>query len=82
MQIELFPTNIHLTKVKPKQNMHRFYDLYLLPDLFGGCDFMRVYGRIGTSGRTITAHYKDEGRAQTALNLWKSKKEKRGYTSP
>jgi predicted DNA-binding WGR domain protein len=79
MQTELFPTNVHLTKVEPKQNMHRFYRMYLLPDLFGGCDLMRIYGRIGSSGRTITAYYQDEGHAQTALNHWKEKKQKRGY---
>lgn len=77
--MELFPTSAFLTKVRPPENMRRFYALQLMPDLFGGCSLVRRWGRLGTYGQTRVDHYEAEGLAVDALRDWIAAKTKRGY---
>lgn len=78
-QLELFPTSLRLTRIDPEQNMRRFYQLALQPDLFGGCTLIREWGRIGNGGRVLTETHANEGQAVDALITMQRQKTRRGY---
>jgi len=44
---------IRLEKHVPIENQHRFYNLDISPDLFGGWLLIREYGRVGSPGRLL-----------------------------
>jgi predicted DNA-binding WGR domain protein len=44
---------VHLRRVDPACNMHRFYRLDIQPDLFGRMLLMKQWGRVGTHGRMV-----------------------------
>ena len=78
-QLEMFPEDIRIERVDPEANMHRFYRLRLMPDLFGGVSLLREWGRIGTQGRHRIELFADAGRAADALAALYQAKQKRGY---
>lgn len=80
-QIEMFPSRLRLTRVEPEANVHRYYALEVLPDLFGGASLVRAWGRIGLSRTTRIELHPDEGRALDALRDWEAAKRRRGYAS-
>ena len=41
---------ITLTRLEPAKNLHRFYALYLTPNLFGEWVLVAEWGRIGSPG--------------------------------
>lgn len=71
---------VQLRRVDPAQNMRRFYSLALQPDLFGGCDLVREWGRIGQAGTVKCEHYPSPLEAQQALEAKRREKEKGGYS--
>ena len=79
VQLEVFPTCLHLQKVDAARNMRRFYRMTIQQDLFGGASLVRVWGRIGTRGRQLVNTHADEGRAITALMKLAHEKRRRGY---
>ncbi|MEO1147505.1 MAG: WGR domain-containing protein [Cyanobacteria bacterium J06638_22] len=78
-QLELFPEDIRIERVDPKANMHRFYRLRLMPDLFGGVSLLREWGRIGAQGRLRVELFADAGQAADAMVTVYRAKQKRGY---
>lgn len=78
-QLEIFPGNVRVERCEPEQNRHRFYRMYVQPDLFGGCTLFREWGRIGTAGRQMRDVFEDEGQAIDALLLMFKRKRRRGY---
>lgn len=48
-QFEIFPTDLHLSRVNPALNMNRFYRMTVQRDLFGRASLIRIWGRIGDS---------------------------------
>lgn len=78
-QFEIFPTDLHLRRVDPALNMNRFYRMTVQRDLFGGASLIRVWGRIGTTGRQKVDTHADEGRAVTARMTLAQHKRRRGY---
>lgn len=46
------PSEIHLRRIDPSQNMARFYVLSVQPNLFGGSSVVREWGRIGRRGQS------------------------------
>jgi predicted DNA-binding WGR domain protein len=50
MQLDLFPTDLHLTCIDPAANKRRFYHLSIQPTLFGEWALVREWGRIGRGG--------------------------------
>ena len=78
-QLEIFPDRIRIERREPKHNRHRFYRMYVQPDLFGGCALFREWGRIGTAGRQVREVFADEGQAADALVSVFRKKRRRGY---
>jgi len=63
---------VHLRRVDPARNMHRFYRLDVQPDLFGGVLLVKEWGRIGAQGRMVAERYDSEALAAEALR-------RRGY---
>ncbi|MEY8834806.1 WGR domain-containing protein [Phaeobacter italicus] len=78
-QLEMFPDDIRIERVDRDINMHRFYRLRLMPDLFGGVSLLREWGRIGTQGRHRIDCFEDLGRAADAMSALYRAKLKRGY---
>jgi predicted DNA-binding WGR domain protein len=70
-----------LRRVDEARNMARFYRLDVQPDLFGGCSFIREWGRIGSSGTVRVLHFPTEAEALAALERQRRAKERRGYAS-
>jgi predicted DNA-binding WGR domain protein len=70
---------VQLRRVDEAQNMRRFYSLALQPDLFGGCDLVREWGRIGQAGTVKRDRYPSPIEAQQALEAKQREKEKGGY---
>ncbi len=70
---------VHLTRVDPSCNMHRFYSLALAVSLFGECGVVRHWGRIGTSGQHRTDWYNQALKAEATLQALLRTKRRRGY---
>ena len=70
---------IRLTRIDPDQNMSRYYQLHLQPGLFGDCDLVREWGRIGSSGTIRTSPYPNLAAATAALAEAVTQRHKRGY---
>ena len=74
------PTNpIHLRRIDPAQNMHRFYALSIQPTLFGGTSVIRNWGRIGTNGQSMMETFDTAADADKAILRLKRIKARRGY---
>jgi len=82
VQLEVFPTDLHLRRIDPACNMRRFYRLSVQRDLFGGACLIREWGRIGYRGQVLIETYEDEGKAITALIKLAAIKRRRGYCLP
>lgn len=78
-QLEMFPDDTRIERVDHDINMHRFYRLRLMPDLFGGVSLLREWGRIGTQGRHRIELFEDAGGAADAMSALYRAKQKRGY---
>lgn len=72
---------VQLRRVDPAQNMRRFYSLALQPDLFGGCDLVREWGRIGQAGTVRRDCYPSPAEAQAALEAMQRAKVRKGYAA-
>ena len=70
---------IRLTRIVPDLNMSRYYQLHLQPGLFGDCDLVREWGRIGSSGTIRTSPYPTQAAATAALAEAVTQRHKRGY---
>ena len=68
-----------LTRIDPDRNMSRYYQLHIQPSLFGDCDLVREWGRIGSPGTIRTAIYPDQAAATAALADAVKRRHKRGY---
>lgn len=82
VQLEVFPTDLHLRRIYPACNMRRFYHLIVQRDLFGGACLIRECGRIGYRGQVLIETHDDEGKAITALMKVAAEKRRRGYSLP
>ena len=78
-QLDFFPASIQLECVEPATNKYRFYQLRVLPDLFGNASLQRNWGRIGSAGRQRIALFQHEGQAANAMNKIIKEKLRRGY---
>ncbi|MCJ8507050.1 WGR domain-containing protein [Rhizobium lemnae] len=73
---------VHLHRIDPERNMHRFYLLSLQPTLFGGVSVTRNWGRIGSSGQTMMQTFEAEDDATAALLRLEREKRRKGYREP
>lgn len=70
---------VHLRRIDPTQNMHRFYTLAIQPTLFGGASVIRNWGRIGTNGQSMMETFDQPEEASVALGQLERAKRRRGY---
>ena len=78
-QLEIFPEDIRIERVDHDINMHRFYRLRLMPDLFGGVSLFREWGRIGTKGQNRVELFADARQAADVMLAIYRTKQKKGY---
>ena len=71
---------VTLRRVRPEQNMRRYYRLDVQPDLFGQWSFIREWGRIGRPGQVRMQPFPTLGAACAALERQRQAKEHRGYS--
>ena len=73
------PLSIYLKRIDVTKNMRRFYRMSLQPDLFGGVDLVREWGRIGFRGQWLFERHPGEDEAVWAMLKLEAAKRKRGY---
>ena len=73
------PSSIDLKRIDVTKNMRRFYRMSLQPDLFGGVDLVREWGRIGFRGQWLIERHPGEDEAVSAMLKLEAAKRKRGY---
>ena len=69
-----------LTRIAPAQNMRRFYRIEASPDLFGGIQIIRHWGRIGTRGQSLPRWCATEAEARALTQTLLRAKMRRGYS--
>lgn len=69
----------YFKKVKPTENMKRFYRINMMPTLFGEWAVVREWGRIGSAGRVKEEWFVDREVASNAILALSAKRQKRGY---
>ena len=79
MQLDLFPTDLHLRCIDPVRNRRRFYALSVQRNLFGEWVLVREWGRIGRGGRIKAQPFSSAGPALDALRELARQKTRRGY---
>ncbi|MEO8616022.1 MAG: WGR domain-containing protein [Luteolibacter sp.] len=72
---------ISLRRCDPSRNMARFYELALQPTLFNEIALVRIWGRIGTHGRSKCETFADAMTAEAARNRVLHRKRQRGYAA-
>ena len=70
-----------LRRTEAERNMHRFYALGIMPNLFGEWTVVAEWGRIGLPGRMQRSTYSNEVAAMKALARRLADKTQRGYRS-
>lgn len=72
-------TDVDLNRIDPALNMRRFYRMSLQPDLFGGVDLIREWGRTGRRGQSLVERHRCEKDAIASMHALAVIKRKRGY---
>ncbi len=70
-----------LTRIDTDQNMRRFYRVNVMPDLFGGMQVVREWGRIGTRGQSLTLWCATTDEARALALTFLALKRRRGYVA-
>lgn len=74
--------DIHLRRIDPSVNMHRFYALTIQPTLFGGASVIRNWGRIGCQGQAMIQTFETLDDARAELHRIMDAKLRKGYRPP
>jgi predicted DNA-binding WGR domain protein len=69
----------YLEKHDPAKNQARFYNMVLLPNLFGEWTLYREWGRRGQGGKVRMEWFGSEDEAKSALITLETAKRRRGY---
>lgn len=69
----------YLEKYDPAKNQARFYNMVLLPNLFGEWTLYHEWGRIGQGGKVRMEWFASENEAMAALAAQEVAKRRRGY---
>lgn len=73
--------HIYLERHDPDKNLHRFYQMFVTPGIFGDWSLVREWGRAGSPGTVRKDWFDSEEEAQEAGQKLKTIKEKKGYQS-
>ena len=74
-------THIYLERHEPDKNLHRFYQMFVTPGIFGDWSLVREWGRVGSPGTVRKDWFDSEEEAITAELDLVSAKQKKGYQS-
>ena len=73
-------THIYLERHDPDKNLHRFYQMFVTPGIFGDWSLVKEWGRVGSPGTVRKYWFDSEEEAVAAkLNLANAK-QKKGYS--
>lgn len=70
---------IYLERHDPDKNMHRFYQIYVAPGIFGDWSLVREWGRVGSPGTVRKEWFDTEDEAINAAQQLSQSKQKGGY---
>lgn len=70
---------MRLERTEESKNLFRYYQIWIVPGLFGHWGLVREWGRIGSLGQSRTYWFKSEGDAKDARFSLPMKKAMRGY---
>jgi predicted DNA-binding WGR domain protein len=70
---------IYLERHDPDKNMHRFYQIYVVPGIFGDWSLVREWGRVGSPGTVRKEWFDTEEEAIKAAQILSQSKQKGGY---
>jgi len=73
--------HIYLERHDPDKNLHRFYQMFVTPGIFGDWSLVREWGRAGSPGTVRKDWFDTEEEARVAGEKLKALKEKKGYQS-
>jgi predicted DNA-binding WGR domain protein len=73
--------HIYLERHDPDKNLHRFYQLFVTPGIFGDWSLVREWGRAGSPGTVRKDWFDSEEEAREAGEKLRVLKEKKGYQS-
>ena len=73
-------THIYLVKHDSEKNMHRFYQMFVIPGLFNDWSLVKEWGRVGSPGMVRNEWFTTEQEAEMVSQKIISKKIKKGYT--
>jgi len=74
-----FAHAVRFVSVDPAKHRARFYELRLLPTLWGGVALVRAWGRLGTPGRWAATEYPDREAAGPDVERAVRRRLGRGY---
>lgn len=74
-------THIYLERHDPDKNLHRFYQMFVTPGIFGDWSLVREWGRVGSPGTVRKDWFDSDEQAITAELDLVSAKQKKGYQS-
>ena len=71
--------HIYMTRHDPDKNMHRFYQMWVTPGIFGDWSLIREWGRIGSPSTVWKIWYRTEADAIQFAEKLCAAKRKKGY---
>lgn len=72
---------IYLERHDPDKNLHRFYQMFVTPGIFGDWSLVREWGRVGSPGTVRKDWFDKEEEAILARDRLCVAKQKKGYQS-
>ena len=72
-------THIYLAKHDSEKNIHRFYQIFVIPGLFNDWSLTKEWGRVGSPGMVRNEWFTTEQEAELVSLKIISKKIKKGY---
>jgi predicted DNA-binding WGR domain protein len=72
---------IYLERHDTAKNMHRFYQMFVTPGLFGDWSLVKEWGRVGSPGTVRSEWFESEEDAIAAGERVRDAKRKKGYQS-
>jgi predicted DNA-binding WGR domain protein len=71
--------HLYMERHDDKDNMHRFYQMFVTPGLFDDWSLIKEWGRVGSPGTVRKEWFTTEQEAELASQKISSKKIKKGY---
>jgi predicted DNA-binding WGR domain protein len=70
---------IYLERHDPEQNLHRFYQMHVVPGIFDDWSLVREWGRVGSPGTVRKEWFESQEEAVVAGEKMIDAKRKKGY---